>query len=110
MWLVIAAVVVLVVLVMGNRDTSEEPASAGPLDAAAKQTCDEFSEAYPKARSKVARLSLADRAMVASRRSENDAIARQAGELGHATDDGAQWKSTADALLDACRTAGWTAL
>lgn len=109
-WLVIAAVAVMIVLVLGNRDRAEEPQAAGPLDDAAKQTCDSFAEDYPKAKSRTARLALADRTLAASARTENDAIGRRAGELGRNSDDDTTWKTAATTLLDACKGAGWTAL
>ncbi|GAA1602298.1 hypothetical protein GCM10009828_030980 [Actinoplanes couchii] len=109
-WLVIAAVAVAIVLVMGNRKKSEEPAVAGPLDDAARTTCDSFAKEYPKAKSRTARLRLADRTLAASARTENDAIGRRSGELGRNADDDATWKAAANTLIDACKGAGWTAL
>ncbi|SDT70238.1 hypothetical protein [Actinoplanes derwentensis] len=107
-WLMIAAVAVAIVLVMGNRDRSAEPEAAGRLDDAAKTTCDSFAKSYPGAKTKTARLALADRTLASSARTDNDAISKRAGDLGRNADDGATWKSSADALIGACQNAGWT--
>ncbi len=106
-WLAIAAVAVVVVLVMGNRDRSEEPAAVGPLDEVAKTTCDGFAEDYPDAKSRTARLALADRTATASSRTDNEAVEDRAGGLGRTAGDDTEWKAAAEALLKACRDSGW---
>lgn len=110
-WLLIAAVAVAIVLVMGQRSKSDQPQDAGKLDDPAKRTCGDFAKDYPGAKTKLARLFLADRALATSVRTDNDAISRRVSELGRNADDGgAKWKTSAEALISACRSAGWTAL
>lgn len=108
-WLVLAAVAVVIAMLVGNMDRpAAEPGEAGRLDDPARQACDVFDDGYRRAESRVARLSLADRTVVASRRTGNDAVSDRAGELGRASDDDKEWKGAGDALLQACRDAGWT--
>jgi hypothetical protein len=107
--LTILGVVALVViaLMVGNAKKSEP--RQGPLDSAAIRSCDDFAAGYPRARTKPARLALADRVMT-SGHTGNDVIAERQAELGRSAADGnPKWKTSADALLSACRDAGWTA-
>ena len=111
-WLLIAAVAVAIFVVMGHRKpAADQPQDAGQLDGPAKQTCSDFAKNYPGAKTKPARLSLADRALASSAHTGNDTISRRVSELGRNADDGGtKWKTSADALIGACRNAGWTAL
>lgn len=110
-WLVLAAVAVVIVLILGNRSGSGEPKDGDKLDNAAKQTCGAFAKDYPGAKTKLARLFLADRALATSARTDNDVISRRVSELGRNADDGGtKWKTSAETLIGACRKAGWTAL
>jgi len=106
--LTIAGVVALVVvaLMVGNSDREAKP---GPLDGAAIRSCDDFAAGYPSASTKPARLALADKVMT-SGRTGNELIAQRQAEMGRSAADGnPRWKASADALLSACRDAGWTA-
>jgi hypothetical protein len=110
-WLLIAAVAVAVVLVLGHRRSADPAPDAGKLDDPAKRTCSDFAKNYPGAKTKPARLSLADRTLASSAHTENGTISRRVSELGRNADDGGdKWKTSADNLIDACRNAGWTAL
>jgi hypothetical protein len=98
----------LVALVMGRA--SRDPAGDGPgrLDDAAKSACSDFAAGYGRADSRPDRLALADRVTPSSSRSDNRTIAERAAEMGRRADDGGSaWRSASDALLGACRDAGW---
>ena len=89
---------------------SKEDEKAGVLDDAANRACSTFAAGYPRAKTKTARLGLADRVMVDSGRTDNAAISKRAAELGRNADaDNATWKASAAALTGACREAGWKA-
>ncbi|AGL14326.1 hypothetical protein [Actinoplanes sp. N902-109] len=107
--LVIGAVIVLVVIaaLFASRAKSAGT-TAGVLDDAATRACSDFAAGYSDARTKTARLALADRVMESTMKTDNDAIADRAAELGRkANDSNADWKSSADALRTACENAGW---
>jgi hypothetical protein len=105
--LVLVAVGVGAVLV--TRAGHDDPPATG-LDTAARRACQDFADGYPRAHSKAARLTLADRVMRSSGDTGNDVISKRAAEMGRsAADGGAKWKSSADALTGACHDAGWTA-
>ncbi|MCY1144471.1 hypothetical protein OWR29_41290 [Actinoplanes sp. Pm04-4] len=109
--LVIAALVVFA-LVTGNRadDGGESGQSAGSLDNGAVVACDDFAAGSAKARSDATRLALADKVTASAAKSDNDAVRARAMELGRSADEGnAAWRTSANALTQACRDAGWTA-
>jgi hypothetical protein len=101
--LVVIAVAICALLVSRSaRD--EQPAG---LDADASRACSDFAAGYPHARTKVARLSLADKVMASSGKTRNALISKRAAEMGRsAGDSDARWKASADALTVACRDAG----
>ena len=103
----VVLVVVLVALVVG-RSARDEP-GAGPLDAPASQACSDFADGYRDARTAAARLALADEASKSAAGSDNEVIADRVLAVGRSANDStAEWKSDADALLKACRDAGWS--
>ena len=80
----------------------------GTLDPAADRACSDFAAGYQRARGESARLKLADKVTASSGRTDNDAIADRAAEMGNAANEtDAIWRSSSDALLKACRDAGW---
>ena len=100
------AALVVIALMVGHRGGRPE---RGPLDSAASRSCDQFAAGYPRASTKAARLALADKVMT-SGRTDNELISQRQSEMGRSAADGnPQWKTSADALLSACRDAGWTA-
>ncbi|WP_306214793.1 hypothetical protein [Actinoplanes sp. RD1] len=104
------AVLVVVALLFSRANGDDAAQGPGPLDAAAGQACTDFDAGYPDARTKTARLALADKVMQSTGKSENDQIAERAAELGRsAGDGGTEWKTSAGALTTACRDAGWKA-
>jgi hypothetical protein len=103
----VIAVVAAALLFRGSGQGEQAPA-AGPLDAGATQACDDFAAGYPGAKSRTARLGLADKIMQSTGDTENEAIRQRATELGRGANDGdKEWKTRADALTDACEAAGW---
>jgi hypothetical protein len=109
--LVIAALVVFA-LVTGNRADNDGEAgqSAGSLDNGAVVACDDFAAGSAKARSDATRLALADKVTASAAKSDNDAVRARAMELGRSADEGnAAWRTSANALTQACQDAGWTA-
>lgn len=103
------AALVVVALMVGNSRKQQPASRAGSLDSAAVRSCDDFAAGYPKARTKPARLALADKVMT-SGRTGNEVISKRQAEMGRSAGDGdPQWKAGADALLRACRDAGWRA-
>jgi len=107
--LTIAGVVALVLFACLAGRSADDDKHQG-LDAAARQACDDFDRGYPDAASKPERLALADQVTTSSRKSGNDEVKTKAGEWARTADDGgAAWRSSADALVAACRQAGWTA-
>jgi hypothetical protein len=101
------AALVVVALMVGN--SRKQPAQqAGSLDSAAVRSCDDFAAGYSRARTKPARLALADKVMT-SGRTGNEVISKRLAEMGRSAGDGdPQWRASAGALLGACRDAGWT--
>jgi hypothetical protein len=110
--LVIAALVVFA-LVTGNRADNDGDGggqSAGSLDNGAVVACDDFAAGSAKARSDATRLALADKVTASAAKSDNDAVRARAMELGRSADEGnAAWRTSANALTQACQDAGWTA-
>lgn len=107
--LTIAGVVALVVVALMVGNSRKQPVRQGPLDSAAVRSCDDFAAGYPKARTKPARLALADKVMT-SGRTGNEVISQRQAEMGRSAGDGnPQWKASGDALIGACRDAGWRA-
>ena len=103
-WLAVA-VLVVVALVVGRSSKDEQHKG---LDAAAGRACSDFAAGVARAKTKPARLSLADKVMASSNRTENTLISKRAAAMGRSADDGnASWKASADALTSACRDAGW---
>jgi hypothetical protein len=104
------AVLVVVALLFSRANGDDAGQGPDPLDTAASQACSDFDAGYADARTKTARLALADKVMQSTGESENDQIADRAAELGRsAGDGGAEWKTSAGALTTACRDAGWKA-
>jgi hypothetical protein len=104
--LVVVGLAVLALLV--SRSGGDE--QAGTLDNAAAQACDDFAAGAAGARSDSARLTLADKVTASAAKSDNDAVRSRALELGRNADEGnAAWRTSGDALTEACRASGWTA-
>lgn len=105
--LVIAVVAVLALwALLASRSGDDQ--QAAPLDSAADRACTDFAAGYPRARTEAARLTLADKVAASSAKTGNDAIADRAAAMGRSADESdAAWRASGDALLDACRTAGW---
>jgi hypothetical protein len=108
--LIVGGIVALVAIgLMANRPESADTAPAG-LDDAGRQACNDFSDGYADAESKPERLALADRVLTSSRRTDNDAVADGAMDLGTtASTGGSAWRTSADAFTATCREAGWVA-
>jgi hypothetical protein len=105
-WVLVAVVVVVVVLYASRA--SRRPASSSGMDSAGSRACTEFSDGYPAAKTKTTRLALADLVTRSSSHSAVKTVADRATEMGRrAAGTDAQWKKSADALLAACRAAGW---
>jgi hypothetical protein len=84
--------------------------TAGSLDDAANRACSDFASGYPQARTKTARLALADRVTASSGRTDNRQISQRAVQVGRTADDGnTAWRDSAQALTTACHDAGWQA-
>ncbi|WP_067495599.1 hypothetical protein [Actinoplanes sp. TFC3] len=110
--LVIGAVIVLVVIaaLFASRANKAAETSAGVLDDAARTACTDFAGAYRDAKTKTARLALADKVMESTVKTDNDVIADRAAEMGRtANDTTSEWKSSAANLMNACENAGWKA-
>ncbi|WP_250008525.1 hypothetical protein [Actinoplanes sp. M2I2] len=109
--LVIAVLVVFALLVnrAGGGGTDDEPA-AGTLDNGAVRACDDFAAGSSRARSETTRLALADKVTASATESDNDAVRARAMELGRNADEGnAAWRTSSNALTQACEDAGWRA-
>ncbi|GAA0454139.1 hypothetical protein Ade02nite_02510 [Paractinoplanes deccanensis] len=103
--LAIAGLVIIALVVSRGGDGGDGP---GTMDAAATQGCDDFNAGYPKAGSESSRLALADRVSASTMKTGNDAIRNAAAQVGDAANEtSAEWKAAGDALLAACRDAGW---
>jgi hypothetical protein len=106
--LVVAGLALFALLV--NRSDGGGDGGAQPLDNAAVQACDDFAAGAERARSDSARLTLADKVTASAAKSETDAVRSRALELGRNADEGnAAWRTSGNALTQACRDAGWTA-
>jgi hypothetical protein len=106
---VIGVVVLLLVGLLVARHKGRDDGSA-QMDSAAARACTDFANGYPHAKSKASRLELADKVTHNSSQSSNRTIAARAAAMGHgAGDTDAKWRSSASALTDACRSAGWKA-
>jgi hypothetical protein len=98
------AALMIIALMVGNAKRQPRPDA---LDSAAVRSCDDFAVGYPGAGTRPARLALADKVMT-SGRTGHELIRQRQAEMGRsAGDGGARWKASADALLAACRDAGW---
>lgn len=98
----VAGVAVLALLVSRGRGGDSGPQA---VDAPAHQACADFAAGYPKAKSKTARLSLADKVTANSSKSDNDLIRKRAAAMGaSANDSDTEWRAAGDALTSACRT------
>jgi hypothetical protein len=105
--LLVAAVVVVAALLV-HRSKTSGASGPGTMDSHASQACSDFSDGYPAARTKAARLSLADKVTASSAKSDNRTIRERAMAVGRGASDGTgRWKASADALLSACHDAGW---
>lgn len=106
--IVIGAVVLLVAVAALFASRSEQAAGPGVADSAATRACTDFAAGYGDAKTKTARLGLADKVMESSVQTDNDLIRDRAAEMGRsANDTDREWKTTGDALLNACEDAGW---
>jgi hypothetical protein len=106
--ILLIAVVVVVAALLVHRSSSAGQAGPGTMDSHASQACTDFSHGYAKAKSKSARLSLADKVTASSSKSDNDTIRDRAMAIGRSTDDNSEWKTSASSLLDACHDAGFS--
>jgi hypothetical protein len=107
----VALAVAAIVVVVGGYALSTSSSSDAPekIDQPAARACADFTDGYQRARTKTARLALADKVNKSSAVSENNQIADRALAVGRSADDGnAQWKQDGDALAKACKDAGWT--
>ncbi|MEV7625186.1 hypothetical protein [Actinoplanes sp. NPDC089786] len=109
--IIVAAVVVVgfALLARGWGGAGGAQEQAQPLDAGAKQACDDFEAGRRDATSSASRLQLADKVALSIKDTENDAVADAAPALGRDTDDNRQWRVHADAFTKTCRLNGWTA-
>ncbi|GAA3350880.1 hypothetical protein GCM10020358_78450 [Amorphoplanes nipponensis] len=106
---VIAGIVIAVVLLGLAVGRSARDGGPQKLDAPAARACSEFADGYARARTKPARLALADRVSQASAGTDNTIIADRVAAVGdNANESDADWKSAADDLTGACRDAGWS--
>jgi hypothetical protein len=101
------AVVVVVAALLVHRSRSSAPSGPGTMDSHADQACTDFNDGYARARSKSARLSLADKVTSSSAKSDNRTIRDKAMAVGRNTDDAAHWKTSGTDFLNACRNAGF---
>ncbi|MFF5288274.1 hypothetical protein [Paractinoplanes globisporus] len=102
----IAALIIIAIMVSKSRDRNQESG----LDAAGKQACDDFAAGYGKADTKTERLALADKVTASSGKTDNKNIQQRAAEMGNAAGaGGSAWKTAADNLTAACKSAGWVA-
>ncbi|SNY56972.1 hypothetical protein [Paractinoplanes atraurantiacus] len=102
----IAALVIIALVVSRGRDGGDGP---GTLDSPAAQACSDFNAGYAKAKSESSRLALADKVSASTMKTDNDAISNAAMKVGDAANESnAEWKSAGDAMLKACRDAGWS--
>ena len=109
-WAVVGIVALLVIGVLVARNGRKDDSGPGRMDTPAAQACTDFADGYPHAKTKAARLALADKVTHSSSESDNKTIADRAAEMGRsASDSTAQWKRSASALTDACQAAGWKA-
>ena len=100
------AVVALLVSRAGDDGVGS---GAQPLDNAAVRACDDFAAGAARARSDSARLTLADKVTASAAESDNDAVRTRALELGRNADEGnAAWRTSGNALTQACEQSGWT--
>ena len=93
-------IVVAAVVVVGFALTQ-------PLDAGAKQACNDFGAGREDAKTPAARLQLADKVVKSTMDTENEAVADAATALGRDTDDNRQWRVHADGFTKTCRAIGW---
>ena len=108
---VVLAVAAIVVVVGGLALSTSSRSSDAPekIDQPAAQACTDFTDGFRTARTKTARLALADKVNKSSAGSDNNQIADRALAVGRSADAGdKQWKQDADALTKACKDAGWT--
>jgi hypothetical protein len=109
-WAAVGIVVLALIGVLVARHGRDDSSGAGRMDTPAAQACTDFAGGYPHAKTKAARLALADKVTHYSSQSDNKTIADRATAMGRgASDSEAQWKKSANALTDACQAAGWKA-
>lgn len=103
---VVVIVGLVLVALLVARSGRRNPAAG--LDAPAERACSDFAAGYPHAKSKSARLALADKVTRSSSQSRNATIAKRAADVGrNAGGTEAHWTASADALTAACQSAGW---
>ena len=103
----VAALVIVALVVSRGRDGGGD--GPGTLDGPAAQACSDFNAGYARARTGSTRLALADKVSASTMKTDNDAISNAAMKVGDAANESnAEWKSAGDALLKACRDAGWS--
>jgi hypothetical protein len=107
---IVAGIVALAVFGLMASRSAEGEQAPGALDEPGLQACNDFADGYPDAETKPERLALADKVMASTRDTGNDPVKDRAAEMGIAADDGGSaWRASANALTDACRSAGWVA-
>jgi len=106
--IVLIAVVVVVVALLVHRSKPSGPSGPGALDSHATQACTDFAHGYSQAKTKAARLSLADKVTASSAKSDNRTIRDKAMAIGRNADDTAHWRASGGDLLDACHAAGFS--
>jgi len=106
--ILLVAVVVVVAALLVHRSKSSAPSGPGAMDSHATRACSDFAHGYSTAKSKAARLSLADKVTASSAKSDNRTIRDKAMAIGRNADDTAHWRASGSDLLDACHAAGFT--
>jgi hypothetical protein len=109
-WQLILLVVVVVVVaaLLVHRSRSTAPSGPGRMDAHATRACRDFAHGYAQAKTKSARLSLADKVTASSSKSDNRTIRDKAMAVGRNTDDTSHWRASGGDFLDSCHAAGFS--
>jgi hypothetical protein len=109
-WAGLGVVVLLLIGVLVARHGRGDSSGPGRMDTPAAQACTDFADGYPHAKTKAARLALADKVTKSSSESDNKTIADRATKMGRsASDSTVQWNKSATDLTGACQAAGWKA-
>jgi hypothetical protein len=106
--ILLIAVVVVVAALLVHRSKSSGSSGPGTMDSAATQACTDFAHGYGKARTKSARLSLADKVTASSAKSDNRTIRDKAMAIGRDAGDTSHWRAAGGDFLDACHAAGFS--